>query len=410
MLEGLTVLDLTDEKGCLCGNLLATLGARVIVVEGPAGNHARNMGPFCANKPGPDMGLFWLAYSSGKLGITLDIETEDGQEIFKKLCTKADVVIESFRPGYMDSLRLGYNTLSSTNPRIILTSITDFGQAGPYRSFKGSDLVDLALGGHLYLSGEPDRPPVRISYPQAYLHAAVDAAVATLVAEAGRQAFGFGQHVDVSVQESVIKLSLNAIPFYEMAGTIFRREGCKRMLVRNSPITQVWPCKDGFIDFMLGGGPAHLRNNAALTAWIDSVGLADEFILTFDWAKLDMANVGQDILDHLEGVIGRAFLAHTKKEIFDATLERGVELMPVFTIDEIVEGPQLEARQYFKDSRYPCEDGLRRWPGAFVKSSILEFETGLPAPRIGEHNDRVYGELLGLTVLELNALKEQGVI
>jgi len=165
------VLDLTDEKGLLCGMLLAGLGADVIKVERPGGDLARNIGPFYDDIPHPEKSLLWFAYNLNKKGITLNIETVDGREIFKRLVKTSDFVIESFPPGYMARLGLDYSALSQINPRIIMTSITPFGQTGPYRDYKGSDLICMASGGLMYVSGDPDRPPVRITIPQAYCHA-----------------------------------------------------------------------------------------------------------------------------------------------------------------------------------------------------------------------------------------------
>ena len=153
------VLDLTDEKGWFCGKILGDLGADVIKVEKPGGDPARNTGPFYHDIIEPEKSLYWMALNTNKKGITLDIETPDGREIFKKLLKTADVVIESFAPGYMDKLGLGYSELSKINPGIILTSVSGFGQEGPYRDYKAPDIVVRALGGLIYTVGEADRPP-----------------------------------------------------------------------------------------------------------------------------------------------------------------------------------------------------------------------------------------------------------
>src|SRR4030042_5378186 len=159
------VLDLTDEKGLLCGKLLADLGADVMKIERPGGDPARNIGPFYHDIPHPEKSLYWFFYNANKRGITLNIETNDGKEILKRLVKSADFILESFKPGYMDSLGLGYSALSEINPRIIMTSITPFGPDGPYGKFKSADIVNQALSGWMNRCGDDDRAPVQMGIP-----------------------------------------------------------------------------------------------------------------------------------------------------------------------------------------------------------------------------------------------------
>ena len=192
MLSPYRVLDLTDEKGMLCGKILGDLGADVIKIEKPGGDLARNIGPFYHDIPDPEKSLFWFGYNTNKRGITLNINTADGKEIFGNLVKMADFVIESFPPGFMDELALGYSSLREINPRIILTSITPFGQTGPRKDYKASDIVSLALGGFMSLTGDVDRAPLRISVEQACCHAGAQAAVASLIAHYDRELTGEG--------------------------------------------------------------------------------------------------------------------------------------------------------------------------------------------------------------------------
>jgi len=150
MLSPYRVLDLTDEKGLLCGKLLGDLGADVIKIERPGGDPARNLGPFYHGEADPEKSLFWFAFNTSKRGITLDIETTDGQEIFKRLVKGSDFVIESFPPGYMDQPGLGYSVLEKVNPRVIMVSITPFGPTGPYKDYKAPDIVAWAMGAQMY--------------------------------------------------------------------------------------------------------------------------------------------------------------------------------------------------------------------------------------------------------------------
>ena len=162
MLSPYRVLDLANEKGYYCSKLLADLGADVVKIERPGGDLSRNSGPFYHDIPDPEKSLNWFVFNRGKRGITLNIETADGQDIFKRLVKGADFVIESFAPGYVDRLGLGYLALSQVNPRIIITSITPFGQTGPYKDYKAPEIVNMAMNGILFMCGDPDRPPVQI--------------------------------------------------------------------------------------------------------------------------------------------------------------------------------------------------------------------------------------------------------
>ena len=159
------VLDLTDERGLLAGKILADLGADVLQIEPPGGSPARKIGPFHGDDPQPEKSLFWWAYAANKRGITLDLEQKDGQALLEKLVAEADFLIESFTPGYLDGLGLGYQHLAEINPKLVMVSITPFGQDGPYSNYQATDIVGMALGGFMYLTGDEDRAPIRISFP-----------------------------------------------------------------------------------------------------------------------------------------------------------------------------------------------------------------------------------------------------
>ena len=170
LLSPYRVLDLTDERGLLCGKMLADLGADVIQVEPLGGNPARRLGPFFEDDVRPEKSLFWWAYSANKRSITLDIETVDGGNLLLKLAAEADFLIESFSPGYLARLGFGYPDLQALNPGLVMVSITPFGQDGPYADYLATDIVGMALGGFMSLTGDSDRAPLRLSFPHFYLH------------------------------------------------------------------------------------------------------------------------------------------------------------------------------------------------------------------------------------------------
>lgn len=246
MLEPYRVLDLTDEKGPLCGRLLADLGADVIKVEPPGGDPARRIGPFLGDDTDPEKSLFWWAYNAGKRGITLDIETNDGRSSFLELVKTADFVIESFDPGYLDSLGLGYAALAAANPRVILVSITPFGQDGPYRDYCAPDIVAWAMSGQMLTVGGLDLPPVRIGHhSQSHLNAAADGAVGAMVALHQRLATGVGDHVDVSVHDCMSQSSFATTSSWDMMGAIrLRGEIAGGLAIK---LRQTWPCRDGSV-------------------------------------------------------------------------------------------------------------------------------------------------------------------
>ena len=201
------VLDLTDGRGLLCGKMLADLGADVVQVEPPGGSPARTVGPFYQHNPGAERSLFWWAYCANKRGITLDIAKTDGAALMRRLVAEADFLIESGEPGRMASLGFGHPDLQAINPRLVVVSITAFGQDGPYADYQASDIVGMALGGFMHLTGDGDRPPLRVSMPQFYQHGSAAGAAAAMIAHTHRQLTGEGQHVDVSCQQAVARTS-----------------------------------------------------------------------------------------------------------------------------------------------------------------------------------------------------------
>lgn len=410
MLSGFRVLDLTDYKGFLCGKILADLGADVIKIEPPGGDPSRSIGPFYREIPEVENSLLWHAYNANKRGITLNVGTSDGREIFKNLTKIADFIIESFPPGHIESLGLGYSVLSQVNPRIIMTSITSFGQTGPYRDFKSCDLVDFAMSGLMYLTGDPDRAPVQISFPHACLHASAQAAVATLAACYYREKTGKGQQVDVSIHQSLPATTLHAIPYWLMSQVILRRAGQCRVGWGSVLIRQTWQCKDGFVSFIVGGGGLRAKGNRALVRWMDSEGMSTDFLKCTDWESLDMAKVTSETVESIQEPLARFFKTHTKAELYEEGMKRRVDIYPVTTCKDIVENPQLKARGFWVKLQHPELDTSVTYPGAFLKASENPMKMRYRAPHIGEHNCSVYLNELGLSMPALHVLKQSGVI
>lgn len=411
LLKSYRVLDLTDYKGYFCGKILADLGAEVIKIEKPGGDAGRRIGPFYQNEPDPEKSLHWFAYNLNKRSITLDIKTADGKVIFQELAQNADFVIESYPAGHMDKIGLGYATLKEINPRIILTSISPFGQTGPYSEYKGTDIVCMAMGGLAYITGNAEGAPLRVSFPQSYLLASAEAAAATMIAHHHRQRTGEGQYVDVSIQAAVAGKLSNAVPTWELTHTTIKREG-SYMFGRGAKLKMrlLWPCKDGHVTFALMGGKLGAKSNQIIADWIVQDGDAPEFFKKIDWFSLDMAKQSQEDQERIEKVVGDYFSKFTKAELYRKANEEGILLCPQASIKDISENDQLQAREYWMDIDHPELNRSITYPGPFLKASGTPIQKGRRAPCIGEHNQEIYHGELKLTLEEIAMKQEAGII
>jgi crotonobetainyl-CoA:carnitine CoA-transferase CaiB-like acyl-CoA transferase len=405
------ILDLTDEKGFICGKVLGDLGADVIKVERPGGDPGRSLGPFYHDIPDPEKSLYWYAFNASKRGITLDIETSDGQEIFKKLLKTSDCVVESFRPGYLGSIRLGYADLCQIKSDIIVTSITPFGSIGPYRGYEATDLTLWALSGLLYICGDPDRPPTRISFPQSYLHAGVDAAVGTVMGLYHRGVTGEGQSVEVSIQESMERVGYASRTTWDGRQKILHRPGSSlRIPPRGTTTPLIWPCKDGYVAFYLFGGAMGSISNPALVKWMDEKEMATDFIKNTDWPNLDIGKTPQQEIDLILEPISNFFIRYTKSELLEEGVKRRVMVYPVANAKDILHDPQLIDREFWIELEHPELNDKITYPGAFVKTEDELCKLRRRAPLIGEHNTEIYEEELGLSKEEIAILKQCMVI
>ena len=423
-LSGYRMLDLTDEKGLFCGKLLGDMGADVIKIERPGGDPARSIGPFYKDKPDPERSLFWFYTNLNKRGITLNLETEDGRDIFKRLVEGAHFVIESYQPGYLASLGLGYPQLERINPALVMTSITPFGQTGPYAHHKATDITLMAMGGLLRALGDPDRPPVRLSQPQAFFLGGIHGALGSVMAHYYRQSSGEGQHVDVSCQDAVILALLILAEYWDILKINYRREGGHVVRMRPPPLgpllrRQLFRCKDGVVLGYLGGGAqaGQVLSSQALTAWANSLGYALE-LKDYDWTKVDMGTVPQSEMSRLQDTIQTFLLTRTKAEIMEKSVERAILMMSATDARDLLESPQFKAREFFVEVEHPeltsvnsVEPGQAiTCPGFPVKVNSLPCRVQRCPPLLGEHNEEVYIGELGFTREELARLKANGVI
>ncbi len=411
LLKDCRVLDFSNELGFLCGKILGDLGADVIKMERPGGDESRNIGSFYKDTPDPEKNLYWLSYNHNKRGITLDIETETGKEIFLKLIEKTDILIETFQPGYLKRLGLDYKSLAKVKSDIIVTSITPFGQAGPYKNYKGSDLVLTASSGFMSLCGDPDKPPVRSSIPQSYMWTGMNAAEGTLIAYYHRGVTGEGQHLDVSGQASMILAESGAPTRYDLNREIPKREGSfvTGRSARGAVVRAVYPCKDGYVTYIIYGGPAGIRTNKKLMEWMDSKGMAPDHLKKKDWDKFEIREATQEEVNEIEEVNMKFFETLTKEEFFKGCLERDMLGYPVATVKEILEDEQLKSRGVWKEVEHEDLGESITYPAFFAIFSSIACGIWRRAPLIGEHNEEVYREI-GLNKKDLLRLKKANVI
>jgi crotonobetainyl-CoA:carnitine CoA-transferase CaiB-like acyl-CoA transferase len=401
---------LADEKGLLCGKILGDLGADVIKIERPRGDPARNIGPFYHNIPDPEKSLFWFSFNTNKRGISLNIETSDGREIFRRLVKGSDFVIESFEPGYLADLGLAYSTLIEINPRLIMVSITPFGQTGPYAHYKASDIVIHAMGYLMNQCGDPDRAPVQVSLPQSYISAGTDGAVGAMVAHYYRELTGKGQHVDVSAMESVVCNALEGIPEWTMAGSDFKRRGSLQKMAQKLFSPVVWECKDGYMSYFFMAGIHGAKANQGIVNWMDSKGMAPQFLKEMDWTKLDAEKITQEELDAIHEPMAKFFKNCTKAEIQEESIKRLIMMYPIYDMKETIESSQLKARDFWVNLPHDELNDTITYPGAFAKFSETPIKNWRRAPFIGENNEEIYGRELGFSNAEIVVLKEAGII
>ena len=413
MLSPYRVLDLTTERGLLCGQILADLGADVIKIEPPGGSSARKLGPFYQDQEDAENSLYWWAYNRNKRGVTLDVTRSEGQHLLRRMAKGAKFLIESDNPGTLAQYGLSYDELAADNPGLIYVSITPFGQDGPKASYADSDLIILASSGPLVITGDEDRPPVRLSIPQGYLHASAAAAPAALIALHESHRSKRGQHIDISAQQAaahatqstILSAPLNDAETRRMAG------GAK---MGPLAIRLLWPAKDGHVSIAYLFGSAFAHFTKRLMDWIYEEGFCDKEVQHMDWVGMGGLLFGGDPktledYERLKLIVEDFTKTKNKEELFQNALDRGLLIAPVTTIDEVVKSEQLESRQYWTTVDHEEIGKAFAYPGPFAKFSEQPISYKRRPPKIGEHNAEVYGEL-GLDAQALAELQNKGII
>lgn len=384
------VLDLTGPLGFMCGRVLADLGADVVKVEPPGGDPERRHAPTAGTPDGPQS-VLWLFCNANKRSVTLDLNDASDRQRFRELASAADFVLES---GSLDAIGLGHAELRRLNPRLIVVSVTPFGRQGPYRDYRASDLEVMAMAGAMSLAGEAGGEPMRITLPQAPMFAGLEAAMGALTALAARHLTGRGQHVDVSAQQAVMGALAHAPACFDLNRDIPERTGIyiTGRTVTGARMRVFWPCRDGWINFILYGGEAGRRSNQQLVSWMTEKRCAPDWFRAIDWKKFEVPPLTQEEVDRLEAPIAGFFATLTKREFYDGATARKILGYPVSTVEDIAQDPQLAARDFWR--KMPMVSGGPEivFPGSFAVVNGSRLAILRPAPRPGEHNDEVLAQ------------------
>ncbi|MGA2527404.1 MAG: CoA transferase [Smithellaceae bacterium] len=397
-LDGIKVVELGNLISApFCTKILADLGAEVIKVEKPdCGDDSRNQAPFLNDVPGLERSGLFQYLNMNKLGITLNVETATGREILNKLLKNADIFVENNPLKTMTELKLSYSYVKQINPCIIMTSITPFGQTGPYKDYKGGELVTTHMGVVGYIStreGDVSKEPIKYPAHLFSFQAGLSAAAVTLGAFYHKMATGLGEHIDVSEQESVIQNLNAATARYSYANQIISRTD-----VLSVAPSHILPCKDGYIYNALAEEHQWRR-------FVEVMGHPD-------WADNDLfkdAQTRAEYWDALKPLLLEWTMEHTVEEIYRSSQEKGVPIGAVRTADQVLSDKQMSERGFFVDIEHG-EIGKLKYPGVPYKFSDLQQEAPQAAPLLGQHNEIIYCGRLGYAKRDLTKLKESGVI
>ncbi|MFC1990086.1 CaiB/BaiF CoA transferase family protein [Chloroflexota bacterium] len=399
-LTGIKVLDLTHyTAGPYCTKLLADYGADIIKVERPGkGDGARQAGPFPGDLPDPEKSGLFLYLNTNKRGITLNLKAKTGVDIFKELVKQSDILVENFSPRVMPSLGLDYQTLKKVNPQLVMCSISNFGATGPYRDWKASEIVLYALSGQMSRQGDPDREPLKHALNIFQYFSGEIAAIVILASAVRGTITGWdGEHIDISILETVQGDIQNAITTYGYSGYTGGRA-----TVKNYPLYPFggFPTNDGYVVLQGHGGAE--RWVPRLFAMIGKPELKDDprFSTPENRVKHN---------DEFNPLLYSWLIDHTKQEVFDEAAKVRYPSGPVYNIGELLDNPHYQERGYFTEIEHPVA-GKLTYPGAPFKLAEAGYAIRRPAPLLGQHNREIYCGLLGYSEHDLSILRSRGVI
>lgn len=387
--------------GNYCGKLFADLGADVILVEPMEGTETRAMSPRIEGRTDAGASLYFQYHNTNKRSIALDLDCPDGAELFRSLVSRTDLLIESGAPGVMAARGLGYAALRELAPWLVMTSITPFGQEGPYAAWQGEDLIGMAMGGMMSLGGYYDDAPMAAFGYQGYSAANLFAAVASMAAVYEAESSGQGQHVDVSMQECVVMGMENAVQFFDLEGTIRKRNAGQQREAGSG----VFRCKDGYI-YMMAAGVGANRFWGNTVEWLAEEGIEGvEALRDARWSNRDYLST-PEAKQTFERVFSGFALRHTKAELYERGQARRIPIAPVRTTTDILGSEQLRDRGFFVPA---AESGPGEMPGAPYRLGATPWALRQLAPGLGEHTAEIL-DSLGVDSATQQALRLQGVV
>ena len=401
-LANLRVLDLAGEIGVFCGRLLAELGADVVRVEPPGGDAVRRRGPFLDGEPGVERSLYHQHFNVNKRGVTLDLEREEGRALLRALAAHADVVVESWTPGDADARDIGYEALRAQHPALVYTTITPFGREGPMRRYRGRDLTGVASSGLMALNGFPEDPPTMPGSEQGYHMASLVAASATLIAIVGRDLDPErrGRRVDVSMQEAASMPTLQhaSANFYTWLRQVPARRGLSGLRGGRA----YFRCGDGrWVSFVV---PPYRWEE--FLAWLRDERIECE-LFGEEWRnRAYRVQRGDRLAEVIETLVQR----YPRDHIFHEGQRRRLLVTSTNTVADLVDDPQLAARDYFVSLEHEALGRTLRDGGVAFALSRTPARVWRRAPLLGEHNREVYGGLLGKSEGEIASMRKAGVI
>ena len=410
-LAGLRVLELADETGQFCGKLLGDLGADVVKIEPSGGEGSRRIGPFLDDIPHPERSLSFWYYNTSKRGITLNLATADGRALFERLAAASDVILETFRPGYLASLALDHATLCRQNPGLIMCSLTPFGQTGPWRDYLSSDLLHMAAGGEMASSGYdeadvPNAPPIAPGGGNAWHMGCHFAYMAIMAALVHRTVSGLGQYIDVSIHDACALTTEAAIANYVYRGEVVRRQTGRHHAAGATPRTQ-FRAKDGTYVCALIGGRLNPRFVAELADLLDSYGMAGDLK---DPKYQDQAVIAENTSHIVDDLIANFIASLPAEEVYHAAQERGFTWGAVRAPEALLDDAHLHDRGFWKQVEHKELGRSFVYPGEAAIYNGSPWRISARAPLIGEHNAEIFCGELGLSRGELLVLAENRAI
>ncbi|KMZ53327.1 CaiB/BaiF CoA transferase family protein [Dorea sp. D27] len=391
-LSGIRILDLSRVlAGPFCTMMLADLGAEVIKIEIPGkGDDSRSFGPFVNGESG-----YYMNVNRNKTGITLNLKKPEGKELFLGMVEKADIVVENYRPGVMEKLGLGYEVLKERNPKIIYGAVSGFGHYGPYTQRPGYDVIGQASCGLMSVTGWPDGGPTRVGTAMADSLAGYSLAIGLLAALQYRNSTGVGQKVDIGMMDCGIASMQIIYPIYTMGGRLPERIGNR--YESNYP-TDTFETKDGMM--VIGAANDKL--------WVKLCEVMGRPRLALD-ERYDKNPKRVERYMELRPIIQKWASNYTTKDVVELLLENGVPASPINNLAQVVEDPHAQAREMFVHVQHPAA-GDTVLNGSQFKMTETNPQIDRPAPLLGQHNEEVYRDLLGLSAGQLEELAKQGIV